>query len=325
MAGFFVRSRDGRVYSADPMTRMIHVFRPDGSHEQSIGRRGDGPGEFQAMGRPGLVADDSILGIADANRGVLIQYAAESGTYLREDPWPGGAIAVGAWVEVGDRVIIPVSGQAEPYVIWNRKTGSVEAFSAMPPEWAGSSSFSMRSGFAGAVEGPGGGWLAQLQLVGGVVRLDSLGSREAVIAVPSLRRRANPGGAAQAYLDAARRDQRPDLFALGAMTAGIGRRPDGLLTLLHIDFSGSVQDTEAEPLIQKLFVSLVDPGDGRSCVDGAVPLEPDDLALPQFVGDTMFFLTQHVTDAGSVQRWLRSYVVDASGCTWITADDQPSP
>ncbi|HEX7243396.1 MAG TPA: 6-bladed beta-propeller [Longimicrobiaceae bacterium] len=41
--------RDGRVYVADGMTQAISVFSPQGKRLGTVGRRGDGPGEFQGI------------------------------------------------------------------------------------------------------------------------------------------------------------------------------------------------------------------------------------------------------------------------------------
>ncbi|MDX1591285.1 MAG: 6-bladed beta-propeller, partial [Balneolaceae bacterium] len=39
----------GRVFIADSEQEMIQVFGPDGGYLQSVGREGDGPGEFRGI------------------------------------------------------------------------------------------------------------------------------------------------------------------------------------------------------------------------------------------------------------------------------------
>jgi hypothetical protein len=49
--------RDGRIYTVHPMEQIVRVFGPDGTLAGTIGGRGDGPGEFQMLGRIGWVGD----------------------------------------------------------------------------------------------------------------------------------------------------------------------------------------------------------------------------------------------------------------------------
>jgi hypothetical protein len=49
--------REGNVYAVDQQTMTIKVFSPDGQWLRAIGRRGQGPGEFQGLGRIGVKGD----------------------------------------------------------------------------------------------------------------------------------------------------------------------------------------------------------------------------------------------------------------------------
>ncbi|MEX2602366.1 MAG: 6-bladed beta-propeller, partial [Balneolaceae bacterium] len=48
-AGRIAIDDSGRLYMADHGRLMVHVFQPDGSYLTSIGRDGDGPGEFRSV------------------------------------------------------------------------------------------------------------------------------------------------------------------------------------------------------------------------------------------------------------------------------------
>lgn len=50
---------DGRVYLADASDMLIHIYEPDGTHIQSIGGQGEGPGEFTGMDRP-IIYNDQL-------------------------------------------------------------------------------------------------------------------------------------------------------------------------------------------------------------------------------------------------------------------------
>jgi hypothetical protein len=44
-----VSDRSGRIYVADPLANQIQVFGSDGSYIRSLGRKGQGPGEFESL------------------------------------------------------------------------------------------------------------------------------------------------------------------------------------------------------------------------------------------------------------------------------------
>ena len=54
------RQRSGHVVVADGAAHALHRFTSDGVHARTIGRRGDGPGEFRSLTWAGLLAGDSI-------------------------------------------------------------------------------------------------------------------------------------------------------------------------------------------------------------------------------------------------------------------------
>jgi hypothetical protein len=56
------RLSDGRIVAANSGSSTLEVFAADGTHLQTIGRAGDGPGEFRALFWVARAAGDSILG-----------------------------------------------------------------------------------------------------------------------------------------------------------------------------------------------------------------------------------------------------------------------
>ncbi|SHE30537.1 6-bladed beta-propeller protein [Fodinibius roseus] len=53
--------RSGRVYIGDSQQKSIHVFQPDGNYLSSIGREGQGPGEFQWIGNMQILSDELFI------------------------------------------------------------------------------------------------------------------------------------------------------------------------------------------------------------------------------------------------------------------------
>jgi hypothetical protein len=54
------RLADGRIVVANGGSNTLEVFAPDGRHERTLGRAGDGPGEFRALSWVGRASEDSI-------------------------------------------------------------------------------------------------------------------------------------------------------------------------------------------------------------------------------------------------------------------------
>jgi hypothetical protein len=65
-----------------------------------------------------------------------------------------------------------------------------------------------------------------------------------------------------------------------------------------------------------LFVSVADPGRGRSCPDARVPVSADPAPLVAFRGDTLNVLFRDV-ERPDPAPWVIRYVLDVSGCRWV--------
>lgn len=81
----------GNVYVMDMRPNLVKVFRPDGSLSHTIGREGDGPGEY----RPGAIlhlTGDTLL-VHDPTNARVVRFHVD-GTPLGE--WPAGDSRLGA-------------------------------------------------------------------------------------------------------------------------------------------------------------------------------------------------------------------------------------
>ena len=70
---------NGTVFVAQRRAAAVHVYRPDGSFAQAIGRDGSGPGEIRSLDAVGLLGDS--LWVADANLQRLTFFTLD-GKYL---------------------------------------------------------------------------------------------------------------------------------------------------------------------------------------------------------------------------------------------------
>jgi hypothetical protein len=72
---------DGRIYVLDRQANQLRIFAPDGSHLQSVGRTGEGPGEFRAANGMRWIAPDSLV-VVD-QRGDRYTILTRDGTFVR--------------------------------------------------------------------------------------------------------------------------------------------------------------------------------------------------------------------------------------------------
>lgn len=105
-----VRLSDGRIVVANGATSELRFFGPDGAHLATVGRSGEGPGEFRALAWLGTAPGDTLL-VYDARlrrfsrldaRGTFIDAFPVSGVFL---PYPSGLLdarTVGAWQFTGE-------------------------------------------------------------------------------------------------------------------------------------------------------------------------------------------------------------------------------
>jgi hypothetical protein len=84
--GEFVVDDAGNFYIADRMEDHVKVFDRSGRYLRTIGRRGQGPGEFDGMGSLSIVRTTGELAVQNVLKGCLSFFKAD-GTYLRELPF----------------------------------------------------------------------------------------------------------------------------------------------------------------------------------------------------------------------------------------------
>ncbi|HLM69738.1 MAG TPA: 6-bladed beta-propeller, partial [Longimicrobium sp.] len=67
----------GRVYVGDWYRQQVTVLGPDGSLVRTLGKRGDGPGEFRAIRGVQILSGDSLL-VYDPTSARVTVYAADA-------------------------------------------------------------------------------------------------------------------------------------------------------------------------------------------------------------------------------------------------------
>lgn len=112
----FAVDRRGRVYILDGQAQVVHAFRPDGSHLRTIGRKGEGPGEFSEANGVVVDAEDRLWVYDHANQRITVFDTA--GRLVTAHPlrirsygyvWDGGLDPAG---RVLDDIYIPVTADS---------------------------------------------------------------------------------------------------------------------------------------------------------------------------------------------------------------------
>ena len=81
----FIVDRNENIYITDVQENSIKVFDSHGKYKLTIGRRGQGPGEFQNVGRQAFLPDGKLL-VLDSTQMRTTLFSAE-GEFLESFPW----------------------------------------------------------------------------------------------------------------------------------------------------------------------------------------------------------------------------------------------
>jgi hypothetical protein len=83
--GSYTVDNNGNIYIGDRSDNIIKVFDSNGKFIRSIGRKGEGPGEFQTIGRMAILPDKSLLVMDWRNRRTSLFDL--SGNFLNSYQW----------------------------------------------------------------------------------------------------------------------------------------------------------------------------------------------------------------------------------------------
>jgi hypothetical protein len=98
---------EGRIFALEAKEQEVRVFSPDGSHLRTIGRPGEGPGEFQRANGVALTPDGTVWVYSPAQRR-LVEFGVE-GEFIRHHTvqansygwlWTGGIDSLGVLHDV---------------------------------------------------------------------------------------------------------------------------------------------------------------------------------------------------------------------------------
>ncbi len=318
--GFTVDDR-GYIYVPDMFGKRLYRFNPDGRLDRTFGAPGRGPGEFGSMG-PATIVHDSI--VLQGTSRQLVAFHRENGRYLFTRRTQGYVLhglvhadtAYLAYFDYGtrrgllklaERRLLAPDSEAIPQVLQATMLPVPREYDEFPElvTLSGSTvavwSDSMAAGFGGT---------QHLRMLS----TDGTLHREAEI--PVRRRRGAPHGAYEVY--------KPGPISFKAHVEAVSslrqiwRVPDGRIVALVVD--GWVEEVGGqETSFGTAWISLVDLGGSRACVDTRLPFPGTDKPRATMRGDTLYAL-DHIEvpgDSLTLRVIVRRYLVRDEGCEWL--------
>lgn len=298
---------DDGFWVADMQVGRLTHYDRSGGYRRSIGRQGDGPGEFNVPFRLAY-APPGRLDVLDVGRFVVTGVDAGDGTHLyRHSLGPqnyGTSIAYrGDSLLVGGASIDPVAG-----ALWlNLTTGEITA--AVPaPE--GRERLVRNLEYATAAQVRDGVVAVWQGLY--LARLSGWDGSNIELAIPARTRSVPPEDLLEQLLSGAF-----ELDSAGVtfpVPLGASTLPNDGAAFVHIQPRWSEDGSRFE--FEGGFLSVINAAADSACVDAPIELRSEELPVIGFRGDTLYLLEQVVED-NEVTAMVRSFEISTEGCEWM--------
>lgn len=299
----------GRYFVTDRFFGHVGVISPEGRLERVIGRKGDGPGEL-AGASLNFPLSDSVLAVYDYRNGTLNTFSMDTGSFIRQVSVPG--ILRDASVSPEDSTVWLGALNMQDFLGVTRWDPTKDDFRRMVPA---PPSYRASNPLAGIFNG------VLVETLGDTVfsafaGSDSLivslksGQRIRTLRIPSVRRRGVPSDVVQRMSVV---ETQPELIGLISATRDLHLLPSGELAIVHNDIT-----SDSSSLRASVYLTLLDSGLERACVDAVVPVADDVQPVHAFSGDTLHVLQQRVqAEAVSAVTEILRFVVSPKGCEWL--------
>ncbi len=303
----FAVAPDGRLLISDLLSHRVLIFAADGRFLKTVGREGDGPGEF--VNPSWLALDgDSILYVANTNRWRIETFDGQTGEPL------GGLQLKGPTNTLVARNGILYAGAIDSLsrttvAMIDRDRGVVRHAGTMPQLYRQNPI--LANPFGNVALEVFGDTLATAFEVTQWIYLNSLKDGHLLDSayVPAPVRHG-------ARLDLLNRvttaDPNTAMDALyqSSVPVKLARLPSGRLGLLTVDII-----MEHNRFTGTMYLSLVDPQTGTACPDTRVPGPTDPPPRAVVVADTLFVLSQEIEDT-EAHTVVKKYLIDETNCDW---------
>ena len=305
----------------------VDIFDPSGRFALRVGRSGSGPGEFQRISTIIHLPGDSLFAVVDGRRARILLFHALSGDLRREiliTPFFPGQ----QWRWYGDTVVMPTKLSPKPFVSWVPASDSLWAWGETPGIYSRSISAYSQGGEPSLAR-RNDGWLAVFPADGRLYYLEADGALKSAYELPVHRRRGVPANLADS-VDA--------IFASGvfryaaSLVFAIWELSNGDYAIVHADTDPDVR-LESVPgsggsanvtfLNTRYWVTFVAHDLTRACPDEPVPFQPENLLVPFFAADSVFFLDRRAASDTTAEAVLHRFRMESASCRWVAMTPAP--
>ena len=296
----------GGFVVSDAFLRTLLTFGPDGRFQSTIGRRGDGPGEFQYPLWLALSGDSVIYA---SNYAQVQAYDLRTGAFVGQNRFelpPRMMQVVGSDLFVGHVDSVHQGSIA----VLDIESGATRTTGPFPTMLNHPMARAMFAGVALAVRGDS---IASAYTVSDKVFISRRnGTVLDSIGVPVARRHGAKAEAIAKYLSSQSREDGEEAVK-ASVPMDLQWLTSGQLALVTMDWvavNGRITGT--------YYLSVLDPSSRRGCVDARIPGPPDPAPTLGFSGDTLVVLSQNVVGE-KARVTIHKYRIDTSSCEWVAA------
>lgn len=325
---FPAKRPDGTLFVADMANARLVQFDAQGRWVRTIGRKGNGPGEFQSPGMTGLVDNGRTVAVLDAMTFRMHLFRADSGSFIRSFLIPGNNIGLN-WNIMGDTVLFASSLSNAMLIRWITSTDNTSTIGETPRRLIDDQFTSLQHGRA-EVARINQGMVALLQTEPGLHLLDASGNKTGFVTLPSRRRRGEPSDLFDRAKAEAGKGMARNLAPVGSAVNGLRRLSNGSLVTLMLDVDQIAKFNPERPRAPifgnyRLWASMVKPDLSAACVDAPVAVETDVVPLPFFSGDTLWVLSVKTDSTDKVQTKVEGFLLGDEGCDWLPTGGVGAP
>lgn len=327
----FLIGDEGRFYIPDQSSNRLLVFSGSGMPVGPVGRFGGGLGEFRSIGTFGAIVGDLVLHDDDGGRRINV-FDRETLTPLVTVPYQGylswvavsgerqvdlSLVDQGLWRVGGVGSSLDLSGISATSPVASREvlraniTTAPDAYTRYPMLFQWVSAKMISSGRERIIAYGGVDYLVH----------EAEGQPASTVSIPACDRRGNPTEVlerkfrAKPSVQAELARLAEDNSTLISALVGLWRLSDGRLLIWY-------QDPMRDGAVFKgvAYLSVIEPGLGRACVDAKVVAPGTGLARLTMHDDMIYLLDQMISEEGerpTVTTVIRKYAIDDSQCTWL--------
>lgn len=295
---------DGSWYIADNATDQVTRYAADGHFLRVVGRKGQGPGEFESATGLARLGGDSIA-VLDVMAQRVVRFAGDrpvGNLALPSNPYDIEVSRGAAWipsVNLANRTSL---------LRWDRTNGALTPLVRAPSEFVegGPLNGIFSSGQVVAWSDSvlllidGYPWARLVRASGEVT--DSF-------MVPSRLRRGTPLDLAARLAEA---KSFPEMFASASFLLDVADIGGGWIALLYLDQDYDMQSRNI--VNPRGYLVLLNRSSHEACVDLPLADSLDARPVPAFGHDTLYLLDRRITDAGGLTTTITSYQLHPDAC-----------